>query len=166
MARFTWTPDSTVQIQAKSSMHPIEGETNAVTGEAVVEVKDGEFVLEPPPSGYVEMAIEALESGHKLQDREMRRRVEAKKYPTIRYDLKEASGGPHNFKVLGSLTFHGVTQQFAEDATARLDGDTLYVEGEHTFDIRDFGVKPPKILTLQVYPEVHVVARLVGRKAF
>lgn len=163
MPRFEFTPESTVKIQAQSSMHPIEGETHGITGHATVETEDGQVVLDPPPAGYVEMPVDELESGHKLQDKEMRRRIDAKQFPVIRYELNEVSGGPEQFKLVGTLTFHGVSQQFSEDATARIDGDALYVEGEHTFDIRDFDVKPPKILNLQVYPEVRVVANLVGR---
>lgn len=163
MPRYDFTPESTVKIQAQSSMHPIEGETHGISGHATVEVDNGQLVLDPPPSGYVEMPVDELESGHKLQDKEMRRRVDAKEYPVIRYQLDEVSGGPEEFKLVGTLTFHGVSQQFSEDASARIEGDTLYVDGQHTFDIRDFDVKPPKILNLQVYPEVLVVANLVGR---
>lgn len=165
MPRYEFTPESVVQIQAQSSMHPIEGETHGVSGHAAVELGDGSIVLEPPPRGYVEMPVEELQSGHKLQDKEMRRRVDAKQFPIIRYDLDEVSGGPNEFKLVGTLTFHGVSQQFTEDATVRVEGDALYVDGAHTFDIRDFDVKPPKILNLQVYPEVRVVAHLVGRAA-
>lgn len=165
MPRFVFTSDSVVEIHAESSMHPIEGTSSDISGEVNVDVADGHILLDPPPSGYVQMPVDALESGHKLQDKEMRRRVEAKRFPTIRYDLQEASGGPEAFKVVGALSFHGVTRQFTEDAAARVEGDRLHVEGEHTFDIREFDVKPPKILNLQVYPEVRVVARLVARQA-
>ena len=163
MPRYAFTSESTVEIHANSSMHPIEGETHAISGHAEVEVRDGEIVIDPRPSGHVELPIEELSSGHKLQDRELRRRLEAKKYPVIRYELDDVGGGPENFKLLGTLTFHGVSRQFSEEVTARIDGDVLFVEGEHTFDIRDFDVKPPKILTLQVHPDVRVVARLVAR---
>lgn len=165
MPRYQLTSDSVVEIHAQSSMHPIDGETHSVAGEVDVELEDGKIVLDPPPAGYIEMPVDALESGHTLQDKEMRRRVDAKKHPIIRYQLDEASGGPEQFKLLGTLHFHGVDQQFSEEATARVDGDSLFVEGEHTFDIREFDVKPPKMLGLQVYPEVRIVARLVAKRA-
>jgi hypothetical protein len=37
--------------------------------------------------------------------------------------------------------------------------------GEHVFDIRDFGIKPPRILMLRVEPEVTVRIRLVAEPA-
>lgn len=166
MRTFRFTSDSVVDIKAESSMHPIEGRSHAVSGQVEVEIgDDGQIQVAPQPTAHVELPIEALESGHTLQDKEMRRRVDAKKFPTISYRLDEVSGGPEEFKLLGTLTFHGVAQQFSETVTARLDGGSLVVEGEHTFDIREFDVKPPKMLGLQVYPEVRVTARLVGRPA-
>lgn len=165
MAKFQFTSDSVVEIHADSDVHPVEGESSEVSGEAVLELDDdGKIKLDPSPTGYVEMHTDALKSGKRLQDMEMRRRIEAKKYPTMRYEVREVTGGPEQFEVKGALTFHGVTREFTETATVDVDGDTLRVEGEHTFDIREFDVKPPKILTLQVYPEVRVVARLVGRR--
>ena len=163
MPRFRFTSDSVVEIHAQSSMHPIEVETHSVTGEVDAEVDAGAVRLDPAPKGFVELPVEALESGHTLQDREMRRRVDAKQHPTIHYRLDEATGGPERFELLGTLTLHGQEQQFSALVTARVDRGALSVEGEHTFDIRDFGVKPPKLLGLQVSPEVRVVARLVAR---
>lgn len=166
MHTFQFSSDSVVEIKAESSMHPIEGQSHAVSGQVEVGIgDDGKIQLEPQPSGHVELPVAALESGHTLQDKEMRRRVDAKKFPTIHYRLDEASGGPEQFQLVGTLTFHGVDQQFSETVTARLDGEALVVEGEHTFDIREFDVKPPKLLGLQVYPEVRVRARLVCQLA-
>jgi hypothetical protein len=44
----------------------------------------------------------------------------------------------------------------------RLEGRQLIVEGEHGFDVRDFDVSPPRILTLKVDPAVIVRARIVA----
>lgn len=161
--RFLWTNESTIELQAKSSVHPIHSEVHEVSGEVTGEVENGQIALTGRESGYVEVPVEALKSGNKLEDFEMRRRIEAKKYPTMRYELKEASGGPEQFKIRGALTFHGVTRELLEEITARLEGGALKVEGQHTFNIEDFGVKAPKILNLQVYPDVTIVARLVAR---
>ena len=44
------------------------------------------------------------------------------------------------------------------------NGDgTICLEGEHTFDLRDFAFEPPRILMLRVYPEVTVKVRVVAR---
>ncbi|MGH2771637.1 MAG: YceI family protein [Actinomycetota bacterium] len=165
MATYRWTEESTVILEAKSSVHPIHGETHAVRGEVSGEVQGDQIMLDPMPTGYIEVDIDALKSGNKLEDFEMRRRVEAKKYPTIRFDLRSATGGPEKYRLKCALTFHGVTQEFEEDATARISNGALQVEGQHTFNIEEFGVKAPKILNLQVYPEITIIAKMVGKPA-
>jgi len=165
VARYVWTSESVVEIQAKSSVHPIKGEIKAITGDVTGAVEDGKILLDPMPSGYIECPVDALKSGNKLEDFEMRRRVEAKKFPTIRFDLREASGGPEEFKLRCALTFHGVTKEFEETCTAKFDGDKLLVEGQHTFNIEEYGVTAPKIMNLKVYPDVTIVAHLVGGAA-
>ena len=44
----------------------------------------------------------------------------------------------------------------------RLEGRRLVLEGEHTFDMRDFDVNPPGFLTLKLDPGVTVQARIVA----
>jgi len=36
------------------------------------------------------------------------------------------------------------------------DEGELKIDGRSSFDVRDFGMEPPKILMLRVHPEVHV----------
>lgn len=163
MTTFKWTTDSTVELRATSSMHPIHGELHDIRGEATVEVADGAIKLDPMPTGYIEADVESLKSGKKLEDKALRKQVEADKFPTIRYEVRSVAGGPESFKITGAFTFHGITQEFVEEATARVEGNILKVEAEHTFDIQDFGVKPFKILMLKVHPEVKLVLRLVGQ---
>ena len=164
MPTFTWSPESKVAIHADSSVHPIYGDI-PVRGEATVNVSDGALDVGSTASGFIEADVESLKSGNKLEDFELKRRLEAKKYPTMRYDVKGVNGGSDRYKVTGTLTFHGVSREFVEECSARLEGGALHVEAEHTFDIREFDVKPPKIGPLQVHPEVTISLHLVGKEA-
>lgn len=165
MAKYAWTSESVVELNAKSSVHPIHGEIRQVRGEAEVEVKDGQIQLDPAPSAFIESDVDQLQTGKKLEDIALRKQIEAKKFPTVRYELQSVTGGPERFQVTGAFTFHGQTQQFSEEATARIDGDALHVEAEHTFDIRDFGVQPFKILSLKIEPDVNLKLHLVAKPA-
>ena len=161
MAKFTWTAESTVELEAKSSVHPIHADIKNLRGEATVEVGGG--TIDPAgATGYVEADVDQLLTGNKLEDMALRKQIDAKKFPTVRYEVKGVDGGPDQYKVTGTFTFHGQTQEFVETAQASLDGDTLRVEAEHTFDIQDFGVKPFKVLTMKIYPEVSLKVHLVG----
>ena len=46
----------------------------------------------------------------------------------------------------------------------KLDEQTLQLDGQATFDIRDFGMEPPRILMFKVRPEVDVRVEVVARK--
>ena len=41
---------------------------------------------------------------------------------------------------------------------------TLAIRGEHGFDIRDFGMEPPRILMLRVEPDVSVRVEIIAEK--
>jgi polyisoprenoid-binding protein YceI len=164
VAKFTWTPESVVELHADSSVHPIHGEIRNLRGEANVDVADGN-VNPNGATGYIEADVEQLGTGKKLEDIALRKQIDAKKFPTVRYEVRSAEGGPQTFKLSGSFTFHGVTQDFVEEAKASVQGGKLHVEAEHTFDIRDFDVKPFKLLGMQIKPEVRLVVKLIGNEA-
>jgi polyisoprenoid-binding protein YceI len=155
---------SQVWMEADSSIHPIHGEARGLEGEIVAEVADGRLDLESDPKIRIELPIEALESGNALQDSEMRRRVDARRYPTIVGTATEVSHRHDNhYRVRGDVTFHGVTRPEEGEVTLAVPDDhTLVFEGEHTFDIRDYQVEPPKILMFRVHPQVNVRVRIVG----
>jgi hypothetical protein len=45
------------------------------------------------------------------------------------------------------------------------DDRSLVVEGEQVFDIRDFNMKPPKVLMFKVEPEVTVRIKVTAERA-
>jgi polyisoprenoid-binding protein YceI len=164
VAKFTWTSESVVELSADSSVHPIHGDIRNLRGEATVDVADGKLVP-AGASAWIEADTEELQTGKKLEDIALRKQIEVKKYPTVRYEVRSVDGGPDTFKVTGAFTFHGVTQEFVEEVKASIDGGKLQVEAEHQFDIRDFGVQPFKILTMRIHPEVNLKVHLVGAEA-
>ena len=85
--------------------------------------------------------------------------------PTILGELREATplAGDGNFRVQGDLTFHGVTRTVTGEVRVGIDDGALVIEGEQVFDVREFGITPPRILMLRVDPDVMVRIRLVAR---
>jgi hypothetical protein len=64
------------------------------------------------------------------------------------------------------LTFHGVTRRVRGELRLLAGDDGGFeLEGEQVFDIRDFGIDPPRLLMLKADPEVRVRVRLVARRA-
>ena len=157
---------SKVWIEARSSMHPIHGEAEGLEGSIEAEVADGRIDVSGVPRIQIKLPVDKLQSGKKLEDAEMMRRIDARRYPTIRgetTELNENGGG--RYRVRGDLTFHGVTREVEGEVTISApDERSLVIEGEQTFDIRDFGVQPPKILMLKVHPDVRVRVKVVARQ--
>jgi hypothetical protein len=45
-----------------------------------------------------------------------------------------------------------------------VDENTLEVEGERPFDMRQFGLEPPSLLLVKVHPDVKIRAKVVARR--
>jgi polyisoprenoid-binding protein YceI len=164
MPRFRIVPErSRVWLEANSSIHPIHGEAAGLSGSIDVQLDGTGLDLSSSPEIRVELPVEQLKSGNRLEDAEMMRRIDARRYPTIRGVVKDikSQGVDGRYAVTGDLSFHGVTQTVDGEITvSHPDDGTLIIEGERQFDIRDFNVSPPKILMLKVHPEVKVRIRV------
>ena len=72
---------------------------------------------------------------------------------------------PSSYIVEGDLTFRGTSRSYEDEMTVQLlDDRTVSMAGQSVFDIRDFGMDPPRILMLKVQPEVTVRVELVAEK--
>jgi polyisoprenoid-binding protein YceI len=165
--RFTFEPErSCVWVNARSSLHPINSETRGLRGWVEASVQpDGSLDLGTPVTGYLEVSADRLSSGNQLYDLELKRRIDARTYPTISGVVTSVSATETTgeYLVTGDLTFHGKTRTFSHEMTiAVADGASIVLKGENVFDIRQFNMKPPSMLMLKVYPEVAVRVELHG----
>jgi polyisoprenoid-binding protein YceI len=169
VARYDIVPErSQVLIEATSSVHPINSRTDGLVGFVELEVgESGRVDTTAEPKGELSLPVERLSSGIALEDRELRRRIDSRRFPTIdgRLTTLHDTGRADRYVVRGDVTFRGVTNTYEDEMTiARFDDQTLHLEGRSTFDIRDFGMEPPRILLLRVHPEVTVTVTIVARK--
>jgi polyisoprenoid-binding protein YceI len=159
---------SEVFVEARSNVHPIEIRTQGLSGTIEVDVDAGKLQLSPAPRAAMEIAADLLRSGIELYDKEIHRMIEVRKYRAIKGELRETSEiTPGRYKLTGTLQLHGVTRDIDGEVTVRVsdDGATLEIEGTKTLDMRDFNLDPPKILMLEVQPEVAVRAKIRAVRA-
>jgi polyisoprenoid-binding protein YceI len=158
---------SQVWIEARSSVHPIHTETKGLEGYIDLEMNgDGRISVDTQPSARLSLPVERLKSGHRLEDREMLKRIDAKQFSTIDgvLTLMKDTGRDSRYLVHGDVTFRGVTCSHQNEMTiSAIDDRTIVLEGESTFDVRDFGMEPPKILMLRVHPEVNVRVQIFAQ---
>jgi polyisoprenoid-binding protein YceI len=169
MTRFSIVPGrSRVSIDARSSLHPIHSETDGLEGWLELDVADGVKVnLAVAPAGHLELPVERLRSGNALEDRELLRRIDSRRYPTIAGDLSvmKDTDDDGRYAVAGDVTFRGVTRRYEDDMTVeRLDPKTIRLSGQSTFDVRDFGMEPPRILMFKVQPDVVVAVEIIAKE--
>jgi polyisoprenoid-binding protein YceI len=168
VARFRIVPAlSRVWIEARSTLHPIRTETSGLEGWMDLELgKGGRLDLAAAPEAHLELKVDRLTSGNPFEDRELRRRIDARRFPTIAGDLTsmEATGQKGRYRVVGDVTFRGVTRPYEDEMTVEAADGTVVVAGEKTFDVRDFGMEPPRILLLRVEPHVSVKVAITAEK--
>jgi polyisoprenoid-binding protein YceI len=158
---------SCVWVSGRSSLHPINTETRGITGWFEASRReDGSLDLDLPVAGELELAVARLTSGNQLYDRELRRRIDARRHPTIqgRVTKISADGAHPRYSVAGDIVFHGKTRSFEHGMDITLDDDEVSLTGDYVFDIREFGMKPPSMLMVRVYPEIAVRVELYGTR--
>jgi polyisoprenoid-binding protein YceI len=156
-----------VWIEARSNVHPIRTEATGLEGWLDLEIGAGAINVDQPLSGHLEFPVDNLKSGNALEDRELQRRIDVRRYPTIMGDLKsmKQTDEPLRYIVGGDLTFRGTSRSYEDEMTVELPEDrTISMSGESVFDIRDFGMDPPRILMLKVQPEVAVRVEIVAEE--
>ena len=169
MARYRIVPErSRIWIDARSSLHPIHSSTDGLEG--YVDVDDrrgGGAVLAVPAAGRVSLEVDRLSSGNPLEDRELRNRVDAARFPTIDGVLTDSQrlDGTDRYRVTGDVSLRGVSRSCRDELSLEvLDDRTVRLTGGSTFDVRDFGVKPPRLLMLRVDPEVAVRIDIIAAR--
>ena len=164
LARYDIDPArSRIWAEARSPLHPIRVETPGVEGYLDVEVGSGELRL--GPDAHVELPVELLKSNSSMVDGELQRRLEARKYPLVKGELREARTlGNGRWLLRGELSLHGARRTMDVEVTLRPGaGGAVELEGSQTIDMRNFDLEPPKLLFLKVDPQVRIRALLVAR---
>lgn len=142
---------STVDVAATSTLHGIDGHADGVTGSVEI---DDDGVL---GGAQVELDAARLGWGNPLLDRETRRRINVRDHPTISGRVLSVESAADGMHVRGSIGFLGVENEVtgAVSVVAASPGRVV-VEGEQSFDVRDWGLAPPNLLLLRVEPMIRV----------
>ena len=155
-------------FEARSTLHPVRGKTTDLDGYVEASwTADGSLAAQPPPKMHVDFPVEKLSSGNGMQDREMWKLVDSRRFPRAAADLRDLvpASTPGRYTAGGDVTLVGRARRYDGELTMHRDGDAVTVDGELDIDIRDFGLKPPNLLIMKVDPIVHVRLHLVVRAA-
>lgn len=148
-----------VLIEVRSTVGPLSFGTVGITGTVQAAVVDGILRTDVTPTGCISIDVSGLNSGNKLYDAELLRRIDARRFPTATVEIREcaASGSASRYRLAGELTFHGVTRPAEGTVSIEAINDRrLVITGEQVFDIREFAIPSPTVLMLRIYPDVRV----------
>lgn len=167
--RFEFDPDrSRVVVRATSSIHPISADSWGISG-YLVAAFDTHGRLQPDvaPEGELRLPSDGLSSGNVVYDREIRKRIDVRKFPTISARLAEMKAVASDGRCLvrGDVTFMGTTVAMEGEMLVAVDPGSgeLHLTGRQMFDITAFNLQPPRVLTIRVHPQVDVAVDIVGR---
>lgn len=147
----------TLSFDARATLGDFAGTTSSVTGAIT-----GGPALEEV-RGWVEAPVDSLRTGNGLRDRDMRKSLEADRFPVIRFELDEFRPSPMQgdqmvATLVGRFTIRGVTR--AETLPATLTWTPLGIRLEAIFpmDVRHYQVGGlSKLLgTLKMHPDIIV----------
>ena len=166
MSRYRAVPEeSRFWAELDSNAHPVVVKTAGIYG--FIEASfNGEGELDPEAVHRAQLAfwVEDLDSGNELRDIEMLRRMNARGHPSVEWRVKKvsvANGG--RCRAIADVTVHGRTRSFEGDFKMSVAPGLLVVEGAHEFDMRDFGIEPPRFFWLWIEPRVRVRVKVVAR---
>lgn len=156
--RFELDPDrSQVSIDGSSSLHPIRARAAGLEGWVTVSLVASGVAARPSVAGEVRLALDRLASGNPVVDAETRRRIDVRHHPEL---VGTVTGGrrlaPDRLALDGEIAFRGEVQAVSGELVVERDGDDLRLSGEQTFDVRSWGLQPPRLGLLRVHPEVTV----------
>ncbi|WP_426573085.1 YceI family protein [Aquihabitans sp. McL0605] len=157
--RFELDPQrSQVWITGSSSVHPIHATAAGLQGSIELAVTaSGAVAARPAVEGEVRIAIDQLKASNPLVERETRRRIDARRYPEIVGTVTSSTRlAADRLALAGAITFRGETRPVDGELVVEPDGDDLRLHGEQRFDVRDWGLQPPRIGLLRVHPDIAV----------
>lgn len=145
------------------------GETSGVTGQLVLDAQGL-----PAPGSTITVDLRTLTSDRPPRDSYLRQNsLESDTFPTATFVVTSAEGmnapltaTPTAFRLVGTMTLHGVTRPLTWETTAAADGDAISAIATTRFKMGDFSITPPKIAVLTTSDMVKLDMKLVlTRKA-
>lgn len=151
---------SVLEVHGTSSLHDWTLETEKQSGKMVITNSE---TLEIS-SLNISVVAESLKSGKSAMDKNTFKALNTDDHKTIDFSLTSLKQvtkvSDRSFKIsaLAKLTISGVTKSITIDMTVRLEGNKVFLDGEKSFKMTDFGIDPPKALlgTIKTGDEIKI----------
>lgn len=156
-AQISLQPGGSLRIEGDSTLHKWSSTATAVS--MTFTLADGapqslpEAIKAAKIKGMdVTISVAGLKSGESGLDKNMRKTMNADKFPDVLYKLgtyelsKPTEAGVVTAKAVGELTIAGQTKTVTMDVTFSLGAGQAGLKGSYTLNMSDFGIKPPSLM--------------------
>lgn len=147
--RLNLAPASSITVEGTSNIHAWHATSSTLTTsiQVVAPIAAGSIV----ESVTLSLPVTSLKSGKGGLDKNLYKALKAEQNPTITFVMRtyksEAKGDAFAAVVTGLLTVNGVEKEVIAEAILTSDGTGgLKAAGSTTFNLTDFGIKPPTAL--------------------
>ncbi len=150
---------SAVLVEARSTVGPLTFGVMGLRGTIDTQLCGGRVCAGEGTRGTIVIPADGLRSGNEIYDAELRRRIDARRFPLVTLHLEGCvpGGAPDRYRVASDVTVHGVTVRLEGTVVVAQPGPGLLsITGEQVIDIRDFDITSPTVLMLRIYPDVVV----------
>ncbi len=164
---------SRIEFVSDAPLETMVGKTSTVSGSLTVDPADI-----TKTTGSFEVPVKSLRTGNKLRDEHLQGDgwLDAKKYPTIHFEIGEVVLGKKGDKELkqgkdtkvtvkGKFTAHGVTKIVTTNGTVNWSGDALRIKAGFTAKLEDHDISVPAIVRLKVSNDIAVEVDLLAGAA-
>lgn len=157
------TGRSQLMVCARSSIHDTNTKWTRISGQVVT---DAATLVEKGATASFEVDMRDFDAGDWLKNRKLKKDMDVGRYPTAKFeltelrDVKQQDDGSFVATAIGTLTWRGRSVALEIAGKGSVDAGGIDATGTFELDIRDLGMKPPKILMFKVDPEVSVEVTL------
>lgn len=132
-------------VLGTSTMHDWEMNSTAKNGTASLTVADGK--LTDIKSITIDLPVETIKSGKNGMDKIAYETLNAKKFKTIKYVLKDADKvNETTWNLTGTYTINGVSKEVKTQVKSSVSGGIVTLQGNNKITFEQFGMKAPTAL--------------------
>lgn len=151
---------SQVMFEASFPLGDFRGTTEEVRGEFQADLEN----IPGGIRGSVTVNPASLKTGIDRRDQDMRMTLEVEKHPNIRFTVREvrtsfpslAERADTQLVIEGELSIRGVDRPITMTGRAQIRDGQVWVRGEGTLKMTDYGVRPPRKFFLSVGDQTRV----------
>jgi hypothetical protein len=159
---------STLTFFVRTTTSSVSGKATGLAGSIDCAWSAAGIIAETPaPKMHVEFQVEGMRSGNDFKDKEMWKLIDSKRFPKIAADLLtiRPNSKAGTYTASGKITLAGLAKTYEGIFSVERLGNNVTLDGYLEVDVREFGLKPVKLLALSVEPVVKTHLHMIATRS-